>query len=173
MLIFACVLFGGSWAPVDVATVSEVTSLAQQERHVLSNHSTKKEWTLDDGDTISFKVPTKPFGIPMPKDSEELRARLKLIGTTFQFLKLKFPQKGVLSTCTKAVFDEHIDWLFGEEVWGFTTKGPDGRPAACPHQGAKARCERRLGRLLHDVSGAWGGSLVRVGAAAREIYGAR
>ena len=115
--------------------LTEVTSLAQQERHALSNHPTRKEWTLDDGDTISFKVPTKPFGIPMPKDSEELRARLKLIGTTFQFLKLKFPQKGVLSTCTKAVFDEYIDWLFGEEIWGFTTKGPDGRPAACPHQG--------------------------------------
>ena len=115
--------------------LTEVTSLAQAERHAQGGaSSSKKELTLNDGDSISFKVLTKPFGIAMPGDSESLRARLRLMGNAFLFLKLKFPQKGVLATCTRALWDDYIEFLFGERVWGFTTKGPDGKPAACPHQ---------------------------------------
>jgi hypothetical protein len=41
----------------------------------------------------------------------------------------------VLTTCTKEVFENYIEFLFGPMVWGFTTRGEGGRPAACPHQG--------------------------------------
>ena len=71
----------------------------------------------------------------MPSDSEALRARLRLMGNMFMFLKLKFPQKGVLATCSKEVFDNYVEFLFGDQVWGFTTKGDGGRPSSCPHQG--------------------------------------
>ena len=57
------------------------------------------------------------------------------MGDTFMFLRLKFPQKGVLATCTKEVWDDYTEYLFGDKVWNFTTKGDDGQPSACPHQG--------------------------------------
>ena len=114
--------------------LTEVTSLAQAERHAVSN-SSQKSWTMDDGDTVSFKIVTKPFGIPAPADSEALRARLELMANTFLFLKLKFPQKGVLATCSRSMWDHYIRYLFGDEVWGFSIKDGNRRPVACPHQG--------------------------------------
>ena len=119
-----------TWAP---EKLSEVTSWAQAERHRMGN-AQEKQYGMDEL-TCSFKVITKPFGIPMPNDSESLRARLKLMGNAFLFLKLKFPQKGVLSTCTKEVWSDYTDFLFGETVWGFCSRNEADRPVACPHQG--------------------------------------
>ena len=113
--------------------LTEVTSLAQAERHALSNAQTKT-FGIDEH-TCSFKVVTKPFGVSMPDGSEMLRARLRLMRNTFMFLKMKFPTKGVLATCTLAIWDNYIEWLFGDEVWNFVVKGEDSRPLACPHQG--------------------------------------
>ena len=116
--------------------LAEVTSLAQQERHRLKNAGSSERhmgWE-ERGDSVSFKIVTKPFGVPMPKDSEGLRARLRLLGFTYMFLKLKFPQKGVLATATKETFDNYTEFLFGDKVWNFATKGVDGQPNSCPHQ---------------------------------------
>ena len=71
----------------------------------------------------------------MPDGSEAIRARLKLMGRCFMFLRLKFPQKGVLQTCTMSVWDQYIEYLFGNSVWNFTIKGENGQPVSCPHQG--------------------------------------
>ena len=115
--------------------LTEVTSWAQALKH-RSKNLHERHFAPDElGDTVSFKIVTKPFGIPMPADSEALRARLKLMGYTMLFLKLKFPQKGVLATCTKDVFEEYTEYLFGDDVWNFTSKGEGGVPTACPHQG--------------------------------------
>ena len=119
-----------SWAP---ERLTEVTSWAQAERHRLGN-AQEKTYGMDEL-TCSFKVITKPFGIPMPTDSETLRARLKLMGNTYLFLKLKFPQKGVLSTCTKEMWSDYTDFLFGDTVWGFCSRNEADRPVSCPHQG--------------------------------------
>ena len=35
----------------------------------------------------------------------------------------------------KRVLNLYIDFLFGDEVWGFTTKGENNSSTACPHQG--------------------------------------
>ena len=111
----------------------EVTSLAQEERHKMKN-SNEKSMAVDEVN-CSFKIITKPFGVPMPTDSEGLRARLKLMGNAFMFLRLKLPQKGVLSTCTPEVWSHYTEFLFGDEVWNFATIGESGQPVACPHQG--------------------------------------
>ena len=86
------------------------------------------------GETVSFKILTKPFGVPEPDDSEGLRARLKLMGDTFMFLRLKFPQKGVLASATKDTFETYTEYLFGDQVWNFTIKGAHGEASSCPHQ---------------------------------------
>ena len=113
--------------------LTEVTSLAQAKRFAMGNANTKT-FGMDEA-AMGFKLVTKPFGVPMPGNSESLRARLKLMRNTFMFLKLKFPQKGVLATCSLAMWDDYTDFLFGDEVWGFTIKGADGKPFSCPHQG--------------------------------------
>ena len=111
--------------------LTEVTSLAQAKRHAVKNSQTK-QFGIDEL-SCSFKIVTKPFGIAMPKDSETLRARIRVMRNAYMFLKMKFPQKGVLSTCTLAMWDQYVDYLFGDQVWNFCTKGPDGLPSSCPH----------------------------------------
>ena len=132
--------------------LTEVTSLAQAERHALSNANTKT-FGIDEH-TCSFKVVTKPFGVPMPDSSESLRARLRLMRNAYMFLKMKFPTKGVLATCTLAVWDSYIEWLFGDEVWNFVVKGEDGKPLACPHQGMvmsfDQACRARVATLMSE-----------------------
>ena len=90
---------------------------------------------MDDGDTVSFNIATKPFGIPNPEGSEALRARLELMANCFLFLKLKFPQKGVLASCDRSMWDDYIRFLFGDDVWAFSIKDGNRRPVSCPHQG--------------------------------------
>ena len=123
-------LMDSLWHP---ERLTEVTSLAQAKRHALSNANTKT-FGLDET-SCGFKMVTKPFGVNMPRNSEDLRARLKPVRNTFLFLRLKNPSKGVLATCTKQVWDDYIEWLFGPEVWGFTSTGEDGKPMSCPHIG--------------------------------------
>ena len=89
------------WA---AAKLTEVTSYACALRHREKNAHTKN-MELDEV-TCSFKVVTKPFGVPSPDDSESLRARIRLVRNTFLMLKLKDPAKGVLKTCSKEIFEE-------------------------------------------------------------------
>ena len=114
-------------------SLTEVTNSAQHERYRKAN-SQEKTFGMDEVGR-GFKLLTKPFGIAMPDGSEAIRARLKLMGRCFMFLRLKFPQKGVLQTCTMSVWDQYIEYLFGNSVWNFTIKGENGQPVACPHQG--------------------------------------
>ena len=34
-----------------------------------------------------------------------------------------------------SMWDQYIEYLFGDTVWNFRTKGEFGQPVACPHQG--------------------------------------
>ena len=132
--------------------LSDVTSLAQAERHALRN-ANMKTMSLDET-ACSFQITSKPFSVPMPMGSEALRARLELVRNTHMFLKLKFPNKGVLATCELATWDFYIKWLFGKDVWGFTTKGENGEPSACPHQGIvmsfDLACREKVATLMSE-----------------------
>ena len=83
-----------------------------------------------------------------------MRARLMLMRNAHMFLKMKFPTKGVLATCSMAMWDHYIEWLFGDEVWNFTVKGDDGKPIACPHQGMvmafDQACREKVARRMTE-----------------------
>ena len=66
------------------AKLTEVTSHACALRHREKN-ANQKSMEVDEI-SCSFKVVTKPFGVPAPDDSESLRARLRLVRNTFLFL---------------------------------------------------------------------------------------
>ena len=129
--------------------LTEVTSDAAAERFRKGN-AHEKTFAMDE-QACGFKLINKPFGIAMPEGSEALRARLKLLGMGFMFLKLKFPQKGVLSTCTMKIFDEYIDYLFGDDVWNFTQKGDQGQPISCPHQGIVQGYDQAMREKVADL----------------------
>ena len=81
----------------------------------------------------TFRVSQKDLRISLPTGPEGLRARIKTMGLAFVFLKLKYPNKGVLRTATMQLFNLYVEYLFGSKVWGKATLGLDGKPVATPH----------------------------------------
>ena len=58
----------------------------------------------------------RPEGAP-PSKPEELRAKLRLMGHCWEFIRLKVPGKGYLADYDIAMWDRYADWLLGEEVY--------------------------------------------------------
>ena len=81
----------------------------------------------------TFRVSQKELRISLPTGPESLRARIKTLGLAFVFLRLKYPNKGVLRTASMQLFMLYTEYLFGPEVWGKATLGLDGKPIATPH----------------------------------------
>eukprot|EP00438_Fugacium_kawagutii_P023532 Skav200887 [mRNA] locus=scaffold1581:40043:56652:+ [translate_table: standard] len=57
-----------------------------------------------------------------PAGSEDLRARLKLVGHTFMMAMLKYPNRAVLRDLSPNVFHKLSDYLLGEHVYGLHAK---------------------------------------------------
>jgi hypothetical protein len=53
----------------------------------------------------------------MPSGSEELRARVRMLGISFQLALLKHPNKPWLSTATPTLWLLHLDYILGEDVF--------------------------------------------------------
>jgi hypothetical protein len=53
----------------------------------------------------------------MPSGSEELRARIRMLGITFQLALLKHPNKPWLSTASPNMWLGHLDYILGEDVF--------------------------------------------------------
>jgi hypothetical protein len=53
----------------------------------------------------------------MPSGSEELRARIRMLGITFQLALLKHPNKPWLSTASPNLWLLHLDYILGEDVF--------------------------------------------------------
>ena len=74
----------------------------------------------------------KPYFIPMPKSSEEFRARFRTFAVCWVFMEMKFPSKSQLCTVSVGVIDRYVEWLFGPKVWGLATLDSDRRPTSTP-----------------------------------------
>jgi uncharacterized membrane protein YgcG len=62
----------------------------------------------------------------MPAKPEELRKTFKIMGTCWEFTRLTFPAKDYLVDYAPSIWDEHIEWLLGDDVYENTIKGPTG-----------------------------------------------
>ncbi len=60
--------------------------------------------------------------IAMPKDSEQLRARLKTMAMCWELTRLRYPDRRTLAGLTTQVFADLVEYLLGEMVWQF--RGP-------------------------------------------------
>ena len=104
--------------------LSTVTSQAQQDDNLTQVPHV-------DPLTGTFKLQTKAFGVALPRNSEELRGRLNLLGVTTRMVAMRHPEKGVLKTSSVALFDGYVRFLFGKRVWGLVSK-KNGTPFSCP-----------------------------------------
>ena len=107
----------------------------------------------------TFRVSQKEIRISLPTGPEGLRSRIKTMGLAFIFLKLKYPNKGVLRTATMQLFFLYTEFLFGPDVWGKATLGLDGKPIATPHiqhvMIYDNAIRKRVAELMNDGKDIW------------------
>lgn len=75
---------------------------------------------------------TKGFAVACPRDSKELRLRLRTLGYRHCMLRQYCPDRTVLRSINIQLFDRYIDWPFGPRVWGLIVKDLHGRPLSSP-----------------------------------------
>ena len=85
-----------------------------------------------DAQSRTCKVAEKSWGVPMPIESEGLRARWRTMGIAWQLLRFKYPGRTVPRTASVDVMDRYAEYMMGPAVWGITFMGTDGKPIACP-----------------------------------------
>jgi hypothetical protein len=62
----------------------------------------------------------------LPKNSEELRTVFKLMGNAWTCVALRHSNRAWLSTMSREIFLDHVDYLLGEHVSGLCSKDPEG-----------------------------------------------
>ena len=105
--------------------LTAVTTAAQEDQ----NQTTMP--TIDPHTGI-FKVSTKSFAVQYPKDSEELRLRLRTFGYCWCMVRQHCPNRAVLGTINITLVDRYIDWLFGPKCWGLVTRDLRGNAMSSP-----------------------------------------
>ena len=70
--------------------------------------------------------------VPLPKDTEELRARIALLGTAWVFTSFQQTDNKILANLTPFVFNSYVEYLLGEHVWGLAARTADGTAFAGP-----------------------------------------
>ena len=68
----------------------------------------------------------------MPRCSETLRSRLKLLGMCFEFARRKYSSRRSVQSSTLDLWTRYVDFLFGKQVWGLATMDEFSRPVATP-----------------------------------------
>ena len=57
-----------------------------------------------------------------PSKPEDLRRTFKVMGTCWEFIRLRTPTKPYFKDYDSAIWDTHVEWLLGEEVFDFQIK---------------------------------------------------
>jgi hypothetical protein len=104
-------------------TLSEVINYREDDAREL-----RPVWDLS-GALKSMKTQTT---VPLPRDTEELRARISLMGTAWVFTSFQQTGNKVLENIDPFVFSSYVDYLLGVHVWGLVAKGADGSTFAGP-----------------------------------------
>ena len=69
-----------------------------------------------DPHTGIFRISAKNFAVQHPRDSEELRLRLRTLGYCWCMMRKHCPNRSVLQTVSLSIIDRYIDWLFGPKA---------------------------------------------------------
>ena len=88
----------------------------------------KATWTHEGGMELT-KTGTKA---PLPRNQEELRERVILLGTAWMLVAFQQTQRPWLQGLTPQLFQEYLSYLLGRYVFGLTAKTDTGREFASP-----------------------------------------
>ena len=100
-----------------VESLADITSLDDGEEDFLGA-------TITDNGQIRLQKGSKKG--TMPKDPEELRAKHKLWGNAWCFIKLKHTNRLWLAGITPESFRKWSDWILGEDIFGVRTGKGEG-----------------------------------------------
>ena len=99
-----------------------------------------------------------------PENPEQLRAKLRLMGVAWEFVRLKFPARGYLRGLTCTDWTDYTEWLLGEDVYGNVVKDATGsmvyRPSWATLLELDFRVRRRAYHLVNDGAMNLAGALV-------------
>jgi len=70
--------------------------------------------------------------IPLPHSAEELRARITLLGRAWAFVGFQQTNCDYLKGVTPQLWQEYLDYLLGEHVWGLKAKDENGLESCAP-----------------------------------------
>ena len=65
---------------------------------------------------------------------EELRQKVKLLGHTYIFVQLKYPNRDSLREINPNLFNKCVDYLLGEHVFGLKAKDANSMVRRCHHR---------------------------------------
>ena len=93
-----------------------------------------------------FNVVKASISLPLPKDSEELRERITLMGTMWMFISLKNSQCTYLKGLTPQLWVDYQNYLLGEHVSKLTAKDEHGQviASAVPRWGQVLQYEHAI-----------------------------
>jgi hypothetical protein len=69
-----------------------------------------------------------------PRTPEELRQKVKLLGHTYIFVQLKYPNRDSLREINPNLFNKYVDYLLGEHVFGLKAKDANSMVRRCHHR---------------------------------------
>ena len=103
--------------------LSEVVNYREDDAHEL-----RPVWDSA-GNLKAMKSATS---IALPRNYEELRARLALLGTSWVLASYSQTANVLVKGLRPFLFSEYADYLLGKHVWGLTAKDAGGLPIADP-----------------------------------------
>ena len=74
-----------------------------------------------------FRLKEGMKDVPMPKNSEELRARIRTLAITFYLAKLRHGNRAFLGDAVPNSWEPHIEYILGEQVAGLEARGANGQ----------------------------------------------
>lgn len=117
------ILDGIEKADLRAEPLSEVVNLDEQQPDVLL-----AKWDTS-GNLKAVRAPTS---VPLPAGTEELRARLQLLGHGWMFAGLAQPTCAVLHGVTPQLWQEYLEYVLGEFVLGLHAYDASGSRVGSP-----------------------------------------
>ena len=117
--------------------ISEVVEKADYRAEPLTEVANRKE---DDVDMLraiwdtsgAIKAVRSYPKVPMPRDPEELRQRVTLLGTAWAFVALTQPSATIIQGVTPQAWQEYLEYILGPHCYGLSARNAYGETMAAP-----------------------------------------
>ena len=129
---------------VKATKLSKVVSRDEVEEDDLGDMYVKPDGTMVIRKLTKAEVKT-------PANPEELRHRLKLEGTSWEFARLKLPHEPQLKELEAAVWRDHLDYALGEKVYGARCNSETGEDTHRPSRILVLECEFQFRKQAADL----------------------